>query len=398
MKIALVCTEKLPVPPIAGGAVQLYIDGILPYLSKIHEVTVFSIMHPGLPGNEKKDGVKHIRVPANSTEEYLTNLKAAINSDFDLIHVFNRPLWIVALSEKLPGVKFSLSLHNEMFHPEKIKDNEALAVIKKVEFINTVSKFIADGVIKRFPIAESKMRVVYSGVDSKKYHPVWTPEAQAIKKIYKEKLGLTGYKVILFVGRLSVKKGVHILLKAVKKVMSANPKVALVIVGSKWYGENKTDDYTKSLKLLAKELAGPIVFTGFIPPSEIPSYYAVGDIFVCASQWDEPLARVHYEAMAAGLPIITTNRGGNGEVIYGFKNGKIINDFSNPDIFANCINYFLSEPSKCIEVGKNGRKAAEEKYSWERVASEIIKHSVINQPSELIKPLEKKNLFLDNYY
>jgi len=51
----------------------------------------------------------------------------------------------------------------------------------------------------------------------------------------------------------------------------------------------------------------PVVFTGFIPPSEIPPYYNVGDIFVCASSGMSP-ARIHYEAMAAGLPIITTDR------------------------------------------------------------------------------------------
>ena len=42
MKIALICTEKLPVPPVAGGAVQLYISEILPYISKEHDITVFS--------------------------------------------------------------------------------------------------------------------------------------------------------------------------------------------------------------------------------------------------------------------------------------------------------------------------------------------------------------------
>jgi len=48
MKIALICTEKLPVPPVAGGAVQLYISEILPYLKERHNITVFSKIHPGL--------------------------------------------------------------------------------------------------------------------------------------------------------------------------------------------------------------------------------------------------------------------------------------------------------------------------------------------------------------
>jgi spore coat protein SA len=46
LKIALVCTEKLPVPPVAGGAIQMYIDGILPYLSVRHDITVYCVNTP----------------------------------------------------------------------------------------------------------------------------------------------------------------------------------------------------------------------------------------------------------------------------------------------------------------------------------------------------------------
>jgi len=55
MKIALICTEKLPVPPVAGGAVQLYISEILPYLKERHNITVFSKIHPGLSPDEVVD-------------------------------------------------------------------------------------------------------------------------------------------------------------------------------------------------------------------------------------------------------------------------------------------------------------------------------------------------------
>jgi len=62
MKIAFICTEKLPVPPISGGAIQIYIEGILPEFSKHHEVTVFSIKHESLKDEEELNGVKYIRV------------------------------------------------------------------------------------------------------------------------------------------------------------------------------------------------------------------------------------------------------------------------------------------------------------------------------------------------
>ncbi|MCX7924101.1 MAG: glycosyltransferase family 4 protein [Clostridia bacterium] len=373
MNIALICTEKLPVPPVAGGAVQLYIEGIIPYLSRHYNITVYSIEHPELPAREVKGNVRYIRVPAKTTEQYVSNLKSVITPEFDLIHVFNRPMWVLELGRAFPNVKFSLSLHNEMFHPEKISDKEAIECVNRVEFISTVSKFIADGVEKRCPIAKGKLNVVYSGANVDKYKPAWTEEAIQNKKRLKEKYGIQGYKVVIFVGRLSVKKGVHVLLKALRDVMEAHQKVALVIVGSKWYGENKTDEYARALQNLAKDLKGPIVFTGFLPPSEVVAHYNMADIFVCPSQWNEPLARVHYEAMAAGVPIITTNRGGNAEVVHGHKNGKVINDYNNPVSFASCISYMLYNPLKAAEMGRIGRKCAEEKYNWERVATDVLR-------------------------
>lgn len=372
MKIALVCTEKLPVPPVAGGAVQLYIDGILPYLSDRHDITVFCIRYPGLPDVEKKENVKYIRVPGKTDMIYAKSLAPHLDDTFDLIHIFNRPRLVLSLSENLPETKFSLSLHNEMLHPEKIPYDDAVKCVERVEFINTVSRYIADGVKYRLPMSENKLRVVYSGADPDEYKTRWSPEGIQNKKLLREKYGLNNYKVVLFVGRLSIKKGVHVLMNAMKRIMAADPETALVIVGSKWYGENDSDDYTNSLKRISQNLTGPVVFTGFVPPAEIPQYYNMGDVFVCASQWNEPLARVHYEAMAAGLPIITTNRGGNAEIIDGYGNGIVIDEYKNPDIMAGKISFLLNSPAEANIMGRKGRALTEEKFNWSRVAGEVL--------------------------
>ena len=322
MKIALICTEKLPVPPVAGGAIQMYIDGILPYLSPHHDITVCCVQHPSLPTEEIRENIRYIRVPGKSQSVYIQkvieSIAASVEKDgspYELIHVFNRPKFLLELSERFPGSRFSLSLHNEMMHAEKISDEAGLECIERSEFINTVSRYIAGTVTSRFPTAAEKVRVVYSGVDPKKYDPPWTGTGAAKKLEMKSKYNLQDYRVILYVGRLSIKKGVHILIDAMEKVMRTHPDTALVIAGSKWYGSNAGDEYTDHIRKLVLKLPGPVVFTGFIPPSDIADYYCMGDVFVCASQWNEPLARVHYEAMAAGIPIITTNRGGNAEVM-----------------------------------------------------------------------------------
>jgi len=372
MKIALICTEKLPVPPVLGGAIQIYIDGILPILSKYHEITVFNLQNSQLPEEEISDNIRYIRVRGRTKYEYLNNLKSRILDEFQLIHVFNRPLWVLSLSRIAANSAFSLSLHNEMFLPKKIDCDRAMQCINKVEFISTVSRFIADGVKNLYPSAESKLNVVYSGVDVNKYKPIWSEEALADRKAMRQRYGIDDYKVILYVGRLSKKKGAHILLQAMKSVMEAYPQTALMFVGSKWYGSNATDEYVRQLQLMAEQLKGPVIFTGFLPPSKIPEHYYVGDIFTCVSQWNEPLARVHYEAMAAGLPVITTDRGGNAEIIEQGVNGLIMNEYNNPETLADNIINLIEHPDIALSMGKAARKFVEENCDWDRVAHQLL--------------------------
>jgi spore coat protein SA len=210
-------------------------------------------------------------------------------------------------------------------------------------------------------------------VDIHRYQPVWSAEALQIKDQLKTKYGLENKKVVLYVSRLSPKKGAHILLKAMKNLLVSHPDTALVIVGSKWYGDNQEDSYVRQVRQMSEDVDTNIIMTGFLPPKEVISHYYLGDVFVCASQWREPLARIHYEAMAAGLPIITTDKGGNAEVVRGAGNGIVIGEYNQPQAFADAITYLLDQPAIALEMGKAGRQLAEEKYSWERVAADLIR-------------------------
>lgn len=372
MKIAIVCTEKLPVPPVRGGAIQLYIDGILPYLSSRHDITVFCVTDADLPDQELASNPGFIRVPAN---QYLENVKRELSGrHFDLIHVFNRPKWILELLSIAPGSKFMLNLHNEMFRPKKIPANQAHVCIQRLEKIATISDFIAKGVVELYPEAAPKITTVYSAADIDRIRPVWSDSSlTSVRSVTKEKLGIRDKRVVLYVGRLSEKKGTHILLQAMQEVVSHCPDIVLLVVGSKWYGKNEVDDYVSLLHRQAATLGCKVVFTGFICPQDIYEYYACGDLAVITSQWEEPLSRVHYEVMAAGLPIITTNRGGNAEVVAGQGTGIVIDDFDNPAAFSRAISYLLFHPDEARMMGAKARALAEHKFHWERVGKDILR-------------------------
>lgn len=374
MKILLVCTEKLPVPCLRGGAIQTYIDGILPYLRREHEIVVFSVADPDLPDSEVRNRIQYERFAPGDPEMYYQAVaKFVAGETFDWIIFYNRPKYLPLVASAASKSRFLLSMHNEMFHANKIDPDLARSCLDRVEKVVTVSKFIADGIAHLFPEYQHKLQPIYAGVDLERFQPRWLSGAIERRSALLATHGLEGKKVVLFVGRLSEKKGPHILISAFAQVVERHPSAVLLIVGSKWYGSNEENKYVRALKEQAKSLGDSVRLLGFIPQAKIHDYFLLGGIFVCASQWQEPLARVHYEAMATGLCIITTPRGGNPEVIIPDKNGLLVTDYQNPDAFATQINYLLSNLDLAEDMGRNGRHLSEMHYGWYRVASDILK-------------------------
>ncbi len=369
MRIAFICTEKLPSPAIKGGAIQIMIDGIVPFFHD-HQLTIFSISDQSLPNTEKQSFIEYIRFPK---ETYINDVADEIKKQqFHVIHVFNRPSHISLYKESSPNSKFVLSLHNDMFSELKLTREEGLKAIECADAITTVSKYIKQTIVKRFPHASHKVHVIYSGVDLKKYQTVFETQGKIIRKRVRKQYNLQGKQVILFIGRLSKTKGPHLLIKALDHLITKYPDIVLVIVGGKWFSDNTVDDYVQSLFDLSSRFSTRVLFTKYVPTEKIPEHLVMADIFVCSSQWHEPLARVHYEAMAAGVPIITTNRGGNGEVIQHGENGLVINDYDNPKAFADAIDYLFSNPSKKKSFGMLGREYVNKQFQFQHVADRLL--------------------------
>jgi spore coat protein SA len=371
MKIALIATEKLPVPAIRGGAIQIYLDAVAPIIAKKHDVTVISITDRDLPDVESKNGVKYARFDEENYVQSLTHHLKEVH--YDVVHLCNRPNWIETLHEASPKTKFVLSVHNDMFSFEKMSDTEGDRCISTVSKIITVSDYIGNTITSRFPKAKGKTSTVYSGVDLEGYNPSWISQGSSARNRVRSELNLKDKKVVLFVGRLSKVKGPHILLHAMPKIIEQHPDVKMVFIGSKWFGDNDLNNYVKHLYTLGAMYQDNVTFIKFVKPKDIPDLFVMSDLFVCSSQWQEPLARVHYEAMAAGLPMITSNRGGNPEVIEEGKNGHVIHDFENPDEYARLINSLLSDKGKREKMGKYGRQKVERDFGWNQVASNLLR-------------------------
>ncbi|EJL46093.1 spore coat protein SA [Brevibacillus agri] len=374
MKVVMICTEKLPVPPVRGGAIQTYIAGIADTLGKHHDLTILGTSDPTLAMDERVRNVRYARVNGHGVFEiYAQEVLAFLRANaYDVIHVFNRPRLVPLIREVCPNARIVLSMHNDMFDAAKIPPAEAASAIANTSTIITISDYVGRVLASLYPETQGKLRTIYSGVDLQTFVP-WE-SSQAARKIRQELRAahnIGNRQVILFVGRLTPKKGADILVRAMNELSAYKSDIALVLVGGSWYGVDKISDYVAYVRALADRSPIPVITTGYVAAENIHHWFWAGDIFVCPSQWEEPLARVHYEAMAAGLPFVTTKRGGNAEVIIG-GNGLLVEEPENPQSFATQLKQLLSSRDLQRRMGNSGRQLAEQRFTWERVAREVL--------------------------
>ncbi len=333
MKIAILTCGMLPIPAVQGGAVENKIDFCLEYNNKVklHDITVFS------PWNQ--EAVRH---PATSSDvnHYIfidvSSLKARIarrlygylhsgeyynyfieyyfekvyahlkHQNYDRIVLDNCPGYVIKLSQR--GYKnLVLRLGNDLLNSMS-KCHEQ--IFNNTSKIMTCSNYIGERVatIRH----DKKIHTLYNGIDIKSFSP------SKNLKISRKEIGLSEDDfVIVFSGRVNKDKGVSELIDAMLSIHD-KPNIKLMIIGSTFFANAvNEDEFVRSLKERAKAIEERIVFTGFIPYNIIPNYLRLADIAALPSMWDEPFGLTIIEAMAAGLPLITTRSGGIPEICEG---------------------------------------------------------------------------------
>ena len=333
MKIAILTSGTLPVPAVQGGAVENLIDFCLEYNAEhqLHNITVYSVYNSALKRYKFTDTKynKYIYFKTNnwwgkiwkrvylqkhggqeyyhySVEYFLDKaLKHIKRHDYDIVIIENRPAFSLKLREKTHA---KLVLHQENdFLNTKVPQYQD--IYDSFGLIINTSTFITERV-KLINKEDSKCRTVLNGIDTNKFY-----QATCIPR---QQLGLCDNDfVIVYSGRLTKEKGILQLIQAINQLKNIH-NIKLLIIGASAYG--KDEHPTAFVKKLIEESASikdQVIFTGFINYQMIPSYLKVGNIAVVPSMWEEPFGLTVVEAMAAGLPLITTRSGGIPEICEG---------------------------------------------------------------------------------
>ena len=218
--------------------------------------------------------------------------------------------------------------------------------------ILTVGKSMKDNFL-RFKIKDNKVKVIYNGVDFKKFNP-------------KEKVIFSSQRVmnLLSVGSFSPEKGQYFIIKACKKLKDNNINFHLTLIGAGIQGRKQflidlinkyeLDDYVDIIKPMDQK--------------NLINYLKKADIFVFPSL-TEGLPNVVLEAMSMKLPVILTRISGNIELAQNI--GSILVDINNSQQLFEAILHYYNNPREIQIGGEINRNYITNTFRWEKHAKEL---------------------------
>lgn len=385
--LAIIVPELLPVPPVKGGAVEHWVNEASKRLNQA-KLDISIVSRPA--NTEGFEGVNYLTIPWTNIELFFHRLKerltwrnplrylakiqnvasyglrmAKLVSEFDLVVIHNEPNLLFFLKNN-PQQKVILHMHNEHLTMRMFRPFYRHA-LKKVDSVICVSDFIRRSAIQHFPEYADKFIVVFNATDPDVFKPYGE---EAVKHLTEIVALQEDKKYLLYVGRLTEIKGVHVLIQAFEQVHQHLPNTKLIIVGSSFFEDAAKTDYEKILTELAKPISQHIIFTGYIPHEKLKYLYSAVDMVVLPSIWQDPCPLVVLEAMASGSCLVSSDVGGIPEVVENGINGVLVRK-ADVDALAQAVLGVLQNANNKHQMELEARNKIVAGYMWERLVAEL---------------------------
>ncbi len=271
--------------------------------------------------------------------------------------------FIGLLAARLAGVKIRVILKQDTaFHwfykpsyvwADRFNNNNATHIVAPC---NETRKFI----IEKEKANPEKVHIIHSGIDLNDI----TNKSEDYKKLLIEKYGLKDKFVVCTIARLIEWKGYRYVIEAVRILTESNKNLRFLFVGE---GEQKAELMDLADKY---RLSNYIVFTGWIERKYIPSLYGAMDLYVHAAVM-EPFGFVFCEAMANGVPLVTTKTGAAADILTHKETCYFAED-KNPKSLADGIKWMIENPVKRVEMKEKVKELAEKYFSVDRMLDDYI--------------------------
>lgn len=353
-----------------GGAEGYAVALSLQLAAMGHEVHVFA----NRIDVDEGSGIDFHQVPVPRLRTFIRHVWFARNAEkmlreesFDIIHGLSR-IW----HQDVYRVGDPLFVHWLHSHPPNFidrtvgslnpKQRTMLSLERKIFRSQRLSRIITISRLDRgllqqyYDIPEEKTRVIYNGVD----HARFNPSNRSMREEVLGELGVPSNKVVLlFVGMDFKRKGLAHLIDALAQLGSEIRHVHCLVVSN-----DNPKKYARHARRLG--IDGSISFAS--GTAQIGRVYGSADIFVFPTLYD-PFANVHLEALASGLPVITSSSAGGSEIIEEGVNGFVLGAPEDSGRMARCILGLLDPVAR-----KNMSEAAVQSvkdFTVERNAREV---------------------------
>ncbi len=228
------------------------------------------------------------------------------------------------------------------------------------DLVLAVSDGVREFCIRQDRLDPKRVLTLYNGIELEKV-PV-DADASSLR----DSMGLGGAShLVATIGNIRQVKGLDILIRAAAKVCEQFPKAVFLVVGD----VHERQHYQELLDLTASlELKQNVKFVG--PSDDVFSLLRISDIF-CLPSRSEGFSNALVEAMACSLPCVATRVGGNSEALEDGRSGFLV-DSEDPDAIANRILTLLRAPERAKEMGREGRRTVEAKFTTQVMMSRLI--------------------------
>ncbi|MBX3083605.1 MAG: glycosyltransferase family 1 protein [Anaerolineae bacterium] len=361
--------------------VAIYTETFLPKIDGIVKVLCLTLEHlnrrgveavvvaPDHGGNIREyAGAQVIGVPAIKNPVYPEGrISLMTPSAYQRIRAFNphlmhsfHPIWT-----GLAGLLFAKMMHVPALSSFHL-DIERVARFYRLNVMSGISRHVTTWAFNRSDYALAPSKLVQSqmrangvhkvglwrrGVDAEQFHP--RNRSTDMRALLSD--GHTEDRLLLYVGRLAPEKQIH----QMRAVLERVPGTRLALVGG---GPAEPS--------LRKHFEGlPVTFAGYLTGQKLAQAYASADVFMFASAF-ESFGLVLLEAMASGVPVVSSRVGGAQDMITDGESGYTF-DVNDIDGMVNGVQQTLADPARLTEMGLVARRHAE-RQAWPAMMDELI--------------------------
>ncbi len=284
-------------------------------------------------------------------------------TEFDIIHAHDWLTFRAGLAAKWLSGK-PLVVHVHSIERDRAGGNSGNQIVREIEAtammladqVIAVSEQTKRAIIEDYLVPAEKIDVVHNSVNPEDFLPL--DEENDYR--YLSSLKAQGWKVVTYVGRLTIQKGLTHLVRALAAAMVKYPKTVLLLIGS---GEQRDEVIRLAADL---GIADRVLFADFQRGKRLRDGFKTTDLFVMPSV-SEPFGLVALEAVGYGVPVLVSKQSGVAEVLTNCL--KV--DYWDIDGMANQIAGVLNNQSLGDELSRNASKEFN-RMSWHRSAGLVL--------------------------